>query len=360
MAKLTSPEVNITFVEKGASAITRSERTVVALVLKDGAEAATYTVYGEATIPDSLTPTSKSYVRDALKGYQTSPKKVLVYCMPEDAENLDANYTVMMNALQGLQWNWLAIPTVETDGKTEEIATWIKGLRDNEKLMRKAVLPGTKADNEGIVNITSSLFDSDGTEHKPEAVTPRIAGLICGTPMTISATYAPLTDYTDCTRLTKDEEDTAIGAGQLVFKYDGEKVKLSRAVNSFVTTTDTKGESFKKIKIVEIMDMIYDDVKTTCEDSYIGKYANSYDNKCLLITAIQSYFNELIRSGLLASGSIEIDLDAQREYLQGEGEDVEDMTDQEIKEANTGSHVYLKATVSILDAMEDIDIGIYI
>lgn len=358
MAKLTSPEVNITFVEKGASAITRSERAVVALVLKDAA-AGVYTVYGAATIPDGLTEANTQYIKDALIGYQTAPKKVLVYVMNEDTETETA-YKSMMQDLEGLQWNWLAIPTVETDGKTSDVAAWIKGLRSTEKLMRKAVLPNINADSEGIVNVTGTLTDSDGNVHAAESVTPRIAGLICGTPMTISATYAPLTDYADCSRLTKDEADEAVGNGELIFIYDGEKVKLNRAVTSFVTATDSKGESFKKIKIVEIMDMIYDDVKTTCEDSYIGKYANSYDNKCLLITAIQSYFNELIRSGLLASGSIDIDLDAQRNYLQSEGEDVEEMSDQDIREANTGSHVYLKATVSILDAMEDIDIGIYI
>lgn len=44
---------------------------------------------------------------------------------------------------------------------------------------------------------------------------------------------------------------------------DGEKVKVCRAVNSFVTTTGTKGESFKKIKVVDTMDMIKDDIRLT-------------------------------------------------------------------------------------------------
>jgi len=34
------------------------------------------------------------------------------------------------------------------------------------------------------------------------------------------------------------------------------------------------------------------------------------------------------------------------------------MTVQEIKEANTGSNVFLKGTISILDAIEDVDIFI--
>ena len=40
--------------------------------------------------------------------------------------------------------------------------------------------------------------------------------------------------------------------------------------------------------------------------------------------------------------------------------DFESMTEQEIKEANTGSQVFLIATISILDALEDVTFNIYI
>lgn len=361
MANLTSPEITISFIEKGASAITRSERGTVALVLKDSVEGGPFTVYTTADIPSALTAANKAYVQAALAGYQYTPKKVIVYIMNVTTNStLAACYTAMETYFETHNFDWMAIPTVETDGKASEIATWIKGLRSNYHLARKAVLPNTPADSEGIVNVTSSLYDSAGTEITPEQTTPRIAGLIAGTPMTIAATYAPLLDYADCTRLSKTNADAAVTAGKLVYIWDGEKVKLNRAVNSFITTTDTKGDSFKKIKIVEIMDMIQEDIRGTLEDSYVGKYANSYDNKCLLITAVNAYFNELIRTGLLASGYCEIDLTAQRNYLQSQGEDVENMTDQEIKEGNTGSHVFLRAVISILDAMEDIQLEIYI
>ena len=99
--------------------------------------------------------------------------------------------------------------------------------------------------------------------------------------MTISCTYAPLNELTDIKRMTEQEGNTAVDNGKLILINDGEKVKIGRAVNSFVTTVDGKGDSFKKIKIVEAMDMINNDIRKTAEDSYIGKYANSYDNKCL-------------------------------------------------------------------------------
>ena len=360
MAKLTSPEVNITFIEKGATAIQRGERGVVALALKESSKTDPIVVYSIADIPGTLTAENQNFIKDALIGYQFAPKKVIVYIMDFTPGKIEQEYQAMMKYFEQTKFDWLAIPTVETDTKANDIATWIKGLRTNNKLMRKAVLPNVTADCEGIVNITSSLFTADNKEIKPEASTPRIAGLICGTPMDISVTYAPLREYADCTRLTKSDSDKAVGEGKLVYIFDGDKVKLNRGVNSFTTTTDTKGECFQKIKIVETMDMIFDDIKSTCEDSYIGKFANSYDNKCLLITAINAYFLELVRTGLLASGNCEIDIDAQRNYLKSQGTLVEQMSDQEIKEANTGSRVFLKANVSILDAMEDIQLEIYV
>lgn len=48
----------------------------------------------------------------------------------------------------------------------------------------------------------------------------------------------------------------------------------------------------------------------------------------------------------------------QKQYLESIGVDTSDMDEQAIKEANTGSHVFLKGTISILDAIEDIDIFI--
>ena len=227
MANLTSPEITISFIEKGASAIPRGERGPVALVLKDAAQTGgpVFTVYTVADIPAGLTDANKKFIQDALVGYQVAPKKVIVYIMTTDTDHtLAACYTAMETYFETHGFDWMAIPTVDTDSKTSEIATWIKGLRSTYKLSRKAVLPNSTSDSEGIVNVTSSLYDASGTEITPEKTTPRIAGLIAGTPPTISATYAPLLDYADCTRLTKAQADTAVSAGKLVYIFDGEKV----------------------------------------------------------------------------------------------------------------------------------------
>lgn len=381
MATLTSPSITIAFIEKAASAIERGARGIVMLVLRDATITTTpdkLTIRDVSEVPTTYSTANQQYIKDALKGYTTAPQKVLVYTMPvkaagDDAEDEAARYTAMFEYLETAKFQWLAIPTVDTDEKTSDVVSWVKSQRNNNANMVKAVLPDAdSADTEGIIDWTVSLFKVSGstrTEITPEEATPRIAGVLAGTGLTISSTYAPLKDYDDVERLTKSERNTAVGAGKLIAFWDGEKVKLDRAVTSLTTTTDTKNDSFKKIKLVENMDMIKTDIQSTIEDSYIGKYANSYDNKCLLITAVNGYFKQLAKDGIIESGFSEIDIDAQRAWLISQGKDVvidgetikpEDLTDDQVKIANTGSHVFLKSTVRLLDAIEDVDLKIYV
>lgn len=381
MATLTSPSITVAFIEKAASAITRGDRGIVMLVLRDASITTTpdkRTIRDVSEVPTTYSAANQKYIKDALKGYTTSPLKVLVYTMPvkasgDTAEDEAEKYTAMFAYLETAKFQWLAIPTVDTDEKTSDVVSWVKSQRNNNANMVKAVLPdANSADTEGIIDWAVSLYTVSGstrTEVTPEEACPRIAGLLAGTGSTISATYAPLKDFDDVERLTKDERNTAIAAGKLIAFWDGEKVKLDRAITSLTTTTDTKGNSFKKIKLVEDMDMIKTDIQKTIEDEYIGKYANSYDNKCLLITAINGYFMQLANDGIIEAGTCKIDIDDQRAYLiskgkkvviDGEEIDPNDLTDDQVKVANTDSHVFLKSNVTLLDAIEDVSIKIYV
>ena len=184
--------------------------------------------------------------------------------------------------------------------------------------------------------------------------------------MTISATYAPLAEVIDCDKHTLDENDEKVNKGEFFIWFDGEKFKMSRAMNSLVTTTQGKLEAYQTIKTVDIMDMIYDDIRKTAQDSYIGKYTNDYDNKCLLISAISGYFKELENGRLLQknTSTVDIDVEAVKTYQLEHGNYTKDelakMSDQEIKQLDTKKKVFLTATIKILDAMEDIELPVNI
>lgn len=357
------PSINISFKEQGITAIQRGRRGIVSLILRGSIPAKNpIQIYTPTDIPESMSKGNKHQVNLALMGYQRPPRKIIVYVI-----GLEDEYTEALNYLETTRWDYLAIPEIKPE-ETVEIANWIKALRDTKGIKVKGVLPETASDHEGIINITADEIEDSSKVYTTSEYCSRFAGLFAGTPLTIAATFAPLPELIDCKKLSKDELDTAINRGELQLYNDGEKIKIARAVNSLVTTTEEKGESFQKIKIVDAMDMIHDDIKKTAEDSYLGKYANSYDNKCLLISAIQGYFEQLELDGILDRGKsfIGIDLDAQRVYLKSigyktpDGRGVDEMEDQEIKEANTKDKVFLAANIKILDAIEEINLPITI
>ncbi len=380
-----APNINISFIEKAITAITRGERGIVMLWVKDVLPEAAVnpiTIITESDLPEDLSEETVEQVKLAMIGYTNAPKKILIYCMGIIEEtDIEEGYKKAMEAAETIRFDYLAIPTVEIDGKGEDIATWVKSMRDNKRKKIKAILPNVAADHEGVINYTTahsrktetvtgkggSKIITD-TVYTAEQYCARIAGLIAGTPMTISCTYAPLPELSDCTRLT--DNDTPVDKGEFIIFYDGEKVKVVRGVNSFITTIDGKGDSFKKIKIVEAMDMINDDIVKTAQDSYLGKYANTYSNKCLLITAISSYLAQLKRDDIISSYSIGLDAEAIRNYLKGKGlqaiiedgtvKEVDDCSDEEIITADTGASVFLTGRVKVLDAIEDIYLPIYI
>ncbi|MBC8580017.1 phage tail sheath C-terminal domain-containing protein [Zhenhengia yiwuensis] len=353
---MSLPNVMINFKQTGATAIQRGERGIVALVLNgETQEVHELNNIKDAAGIDQLTDKQKEYLQLAFMGYIKPPKKVIIIFRGSEEEN----YSQAQEILESLKWDYLSIPEIES-GDVANVVVWMTSL--NKRC--KVVLPhATTADTEKVINFTTSNIKTSEGDYSTAEYTSRIAGLLAGTPMTISATFAPLKEVIGFDQLTKEQMDEAISKGQLILYHDGEKAKIARGVNSFTTTTQDKGESFKKIKIVDAMHMIEDDIKKTCEDSYIGKYSNSYDNKCVLITAIQAYLDQLVMDGILDAdfkNVVEIDVEQQRNYLKSIGVDVDNMKELDIKKANTRDKVFLKSQIKILDAIEDISLNVTI
>ena len=351
------PKINIAFSTQAQTAISRSQKGVVAILLKDANANGGYVFTSPNQIPSELGTANRDYIARAFTGYVNPPQKVIAYVIPGDAEDLSEGLSYFETQV----FDYLVGPLDITAAESGAVAAWIKA----QRLLGhtpKAVLPNLSSDSEAVINFVAGGIKVGAQAYTTAEYCSRIAGIVAGTPMTISCTYAPLPEVTDIARLSREAMDTAVGQGKFILFHDGEKVKVGRAVNSLVTTTESKGEAFKKIKIVEAVDMIQKDIRATAQDNYIGKYANSYDSKCLLISAIKGYFTGLENDGVLELGTstVGIDLDAQEAYLISRGLDTSGMSEQEIKAAPTADQVFLKATVSILDAIEDINLNITI
>jgi hypothetical protein len=357
------PKIEIIFKSLAASAIKRGERGTVALVLQDTIPLENPIVmYGVNEIPENLTNANKEQILLAFKGGVNPPRKVVAYIVAQGTEMDPVDYTEAMTYLETVLWDYLAVPGIsDLDG--DMIATWVKGLRDNKDMGVKAVLPNCDADHEGVINFATDDIKAGDRTYTAAEYCARIAGMAAGCPLTMSLTYQVLPEVDDVPHLTTEEFDAAIDAGKLVLMHDGEKVKIARGVNSLTTVTADKGEDWKKILIVDKMDLWKDDVKRTIADSYLGKRPNTYDNKMLLIAAIQAYNDEWELEGLLDGSSpdynrVGIDLERQTAFLKGLGEPVDDMDEQEIKMANTKDKVFIATNLKFVDAMEDFVVSV--
>ena len=350
------PSVNIVFKQEGMTAIQRGERGIVALILRDSKALGKHTIHDISDCPAELSEENRMYVLDALKGNTNAPLRVELFVLNSEEEIEKA-----LNHFEDTQFDYICSPYFTSQENTE-VSTWIKALRDNDGVMAKAVLGNMKADHEGIINFTT---DNIVTEHKTYSTvefTPRIAGLIAGTSLMIATTYASLSDVLEVPYISKQDATEKVGQGELIiFKQSGE-YRIARGVNSLTTTSEVKGEAFQKIKLVDIMDLMTSDITKTCHRSYIGKYANSYDNKCILMTAIEGYLDQLVLDGLIERNTIkvEIDMEAQKAYLKSIGIDISEMREQEIKEYNTRDKVFIAIKCKILDAIEEINLRVFI
>ena len=333
------PEIFISFQTAAVSAITRSARGVLAVAVKDatagGAAEAAYKSLAEVP-EDKFSPENYRLLKLA---FLAAPTKVWVLRVGEDAEKT-------YQALERLRFDWLAAPGLED----ARVMSFIKTLRNGGRGVKAVVANATAPDCEGIVNLcVSGLTLEDGAvEAKDYAV--RVAAL----PLTRSATYVNLPEVVGCDALA--EPDEAVDAGKLIIVPGREGYRLGRAVNSLTTLTPDKAAPFQKIKIVEGIDLIRGDIAKAFESGYVGKVLNDYDNKLLLVTAINAYLKGLEGDVLdkTADNRCFVSLSGQRSYLEARGTDTSDMKDTDILKANTGSQVFLEAKLTFCDAMEDL------
>ncbi|MEG1795173.1 phage tail sheath C-terminal domain-containing protein [Clostridium sp.] len=344
------PEVIIEFQSKGTSAIQRSGRGVVALILKDSTKVDFHTkIYKgiEEVSKEDFTAKNHDYIAKVFMGV---PAKVIIERIAADA----ADYNEALQRLKIKRFNYLAIPGIN-EADTINVATWFKGCRNTDKKTFKAVLPNCAGNDEGIINFTTEDNYDGTTKYSASEYTARIAGVLAGIPLTRSATYYVLEELESIKESINPNAD--IDEGKLILINDGDKIKIGRGVNSLTTTSATKGEDFKKIKIVEGMDLVRDDIRDTFQNQYAGKVINNYDNKILFLAALNAYFRDFEKSDVLdpnTDNRAEINIIAQKEYLTVKGVDVLALNDQQIKEYNTGSKVFLSAFAKFVDAMEDL------
>ena len=362
------PQVLIDFKTKGTTAIKRSARGIVAMILKNEETDVSkyYKINDVSDIPDEgLTAENVDLIKKCLLG---TPLRILVYTLPKaDISEPTQKLAGTLAKLESVKWNYLCYPN-STEQEQQDIVSWIKSERGNKRKTFKAVVANQEADHEGIINFcTGGIKVKTDTDSKGNPVyttytalqyTARITGILAGLALDRSATYFKLTEVEEVEQY--EDIDSLIDKGQLLLfdEQDGDGVKIARACNSLTTFTTDKGEDFRYIKIMEAVDMITDDIRDTFKKYYVGKVINDYDHKMLFITAILVYFDEIKGNVLDRDGNNTVDIDEQYQanYAKLHEEDTSTMTAMQIRQYNTGTNVVLVGSVKPVNAMEDLNI----
>jgi len=353
----TQPKFNVKFQELAVLAIQRQLRGNVVMILDDETNAvidkAEYSGLGDVTKADW---TKENYDLLTL-AFLGNPSKVIIIKLGEEISETLAKLDYYNNYT-------LCYPK----GTAEEftaIQNYIKGVRAKNNYSRAVLGNALSPDAEYIINFaTDNIKANVNGEVKTFTsgdYTARVAGALSGLAPNRSLTYFELPEIVECP-LSKDP-DADVKAGKLVVLHQDGSFKFGRAVNSLTTLTDGVTEAFQKIRVVDIMDMIANDIVTTFRTGYVGKYTNNFTNKNRLVGAINAYLDDLASEGLLEAendNAVTISYEKTRSYLKGKGVDVSKMSYMDIIKANTLSYVFLDGVCSPTDTMEDLDLGMYL
>ena len=353
MDTLGVPTLTVTIHKAAETVAARLKNGVAALILKDAtAQGGLYSIGAEEDIPADLSDDNKAQIQRALLGGVNKPQRVLAAVIGEEDDVVENGTALLATS----DFDYLAAGC-DVAEKMEDLVTWLDKVREGY-CIGKLVLPDHEADNMAVINFSASNIVAGGKTYTGADYCGRIAGLLAGTPIDSSATAAPLEEVTSVDAVA--DANAAVGAGKLILDHDGRRVRLSRAVNSMTTVGADQSPALKKIKIVEAVDLIRREAKVLIEDQYIGM-GNSYDNKLLLVTALEDFLDRLEREGVLAADSsyAQLNLSKQRAWLKEQGVDVSGMSDTEILKHDTGPWVFLELGGTILDGMEDFALDFY-
>ena len=353
------PTLTIAFEAAAQQVANRAKSGVAAVFVRDAQKQGVYTLISESQIPSELGEANKTHIKTAFIGSDRgAPSKVVLVVIPTETGDTTA-LEGGLKRIEAYQIDYLAGPLDVTDDELTKLTDWVKAQRAlyrTVKLVRPYKTAGS--DNMGIIDLDESGMKDAAGAVTAGAFCARLAGILAGIPMGMSATNAAVPELTAVTQRTTEEQIAAINAGKLILTHDGLQAKIARGVNSLTTIPKEGKKDWCKIKIVEGMDLITYYLRTTIETSYLGRYPNTYDNKQLLVAAVLDYLQYLERSGVLNPGEsyAEIDYDAQLAWLNANGVDTADMTVQEVLEYQTGSWVFLRCGGRLVDAMEDFEV----
>ena len=355
--RISLPDINVIFTQKAVTAVQRSERGVLCVIVKDTKQESGVKkfIYRRGADVAKTDYTTDNYIA-LMRAFDVAVNKVYVLRCAEATEFAD-----IVKELDKLKFNYVC-----TNVKTDQQALVnqvVQYNHDNQGHKCVAVVANpTQANSKYIVQLKGTGGTlKDGAAVKAEDYVIRVASTLCNLPMNRSLTYYVFEDLASWDDSYIDTENPIgkwISEGWLTLINDDGEVKCGRAINSLTTFTSTDTEDMSYIIIVEAMNLIIEDIYTTFKDYYVGKYKNTLSNQRLFISSVNSYFRQLMREEVLDDSydnKSYVDIESQRLAWTGIGKtEAEDWSDSKVEQMTFKTFVYLAGDVKISNAMEDL------
>lgn len=344
------PIISVEFKKLAATALTRSVRGILAVVIQDTTSGVSWTskVYTSLDEVDAKEFSTENY-KILSQAFLAAPYQVIVVRVGSEGTMETAQAI-----LDKLSYNWVcAVPANFQSG----LVTYVKSINTPRRIrkVKALVYNQSSADDMHIVSVSNGTVTLTGGDTVTMTnYLPRLAGLLAACPMDQSVTYAALDDLeavADVSNL-----DTSIDGGSLCLFRDDNVIRIARGVNTLQTVSGDVTEDMKKIAVVEAMDLIQEDIIRTFKTYYLGKKKNTPDNQALFVADVSSYLRALADEGVVNKDediSVSVDVAAMRAAWEGAGVSTADLTDAQVKKKTFRSNVFVAARAHILDAMED-------
>lgn len=334
------PGLYINFTEAASDAIQAGNMGVVAMpytgALGGTATAGNvYTVASKDQVVTLFGTTGTAPILHALKG---GAKEVLVYTLTDGGTITTENIALALSAFDVRDFDVFVFDKMVSEDVQDAVLAWLQDNREGGKYFHavfgctnasddmdvsNGIARSTRLADDFAVNLITGFVDGLTIYNSAQAA-PFVAGVIAGTALNASTTYASL-PFTDVNvRLTNAQIKSALASGCMVLVYDGEKVKIERGVST----------SGVKIRRTRTQKAITSDISRTAANSFVGQVINNEDGQVALVSAIKAYMERLAADGVIDGKTIKVALSDTY--------------------PSTGDQVYIDLSFRDLDSVEEI------
>lgn len=208
-------------------------------------------------------------------------------------ENKNAAFTQFLDAVEKVKCHTVLIPELDESLK-QAAASKVKYLRTKAGKTVQFVFADFAGDNIGIINVVNSfhLYDEDLTVTDAAAW---VAGATAAATKSQSNTYKVVSNATAVVgEMTNEQAEAAILEGKLFFSVsdDTGEVIVEYDINSLVHPDSTQDDSYKKNRVIRVLDCFADELKATIKPNQFDNEAKGWEKMLQLGKLLLQRFAE--------------------------------------------------------------------